>query len=101
MSRMTRGDYLVRGIVALVAVVLTGWLAVSLRDAWLYQRAYASGAHLDVPGTAARAERDFRAARLLNPDRAPDIGRALVLSTTGSKAAALVVLDAVLQDEPD
>lgn len=80
---------------------VVAWLAVMERDERLYQRAYAAGGHLDVPGTAARAEREFRDARLLNPDPTADVGRALVLSTSGSRRAALRVLERVVHDEPD
>lgn len=85
----------------IVAACVVAWLVVMERDERLYQRGYAAGGHLDVPGTAARAERDFRAARFLNPDRTADVGRALVLSTSGSRRAALRVLEDVVRDEPD
>ena len=90
-----------RPILALVAVLVIGWLAVMERDARLYDRGIAAGGSLDDPATIARAESDMRDARLLNPDRTPDLGLAVILNTTGRKAAARTVLEDIVRDEPD
>jgi hypothetical protein len=91
----------VRLIVAVIAMVLIGWLVVMERDARLYDRGVAAGGALDDAETAARAEEDLRAARLLSPDRTPDVGRALILWTTGRSAEARALLDDVVRAEPD
>jgi len=91
----------VRVIVAVIALVLIGWLVVMERDARLYDRGVAAGGALDDAETAARAEEDLRAARLLSPDRTPDVGRALILWTTGRSAEARALLDDVVRAEPD
>jgi hypothetical protein len=83
-----------------VAVGLIGWLVVMERDARLYDRGIAASARLGNPATAERAEADLRAARLLNPDRTPDIWRALVLATAG-RPGARPLLEDVVRAEPD
>ncbi len=65
-----------RVAVAVVAVVAIAWLGVMERDARLLARGQAAAEAAD----SARAEADFRAARLLNPDATPDLGRALVVA---------------------
>jgi hypothetical protein len=91
----------VRPLVAVIAVLVIGWLAVMERDQRLYDRAVAAGGSLDDPGTIARAESDMRGARLLNPDRQPDIGRAVILVTTGRQPEARRVVEDVVRAEPD
>ena len=76
-----------RPLVAVIAVLVIGWLAVLERDARLYDRGIAAGGSLDDPATIARAEADMRDARLLNPTR--------------RQAAARRVLEDVLRAEPD
>ncbi len=88
-------------MVAVVAVGVVGWLVVQERDARLYERGIAAGGRLDDPATVARAEDDLRAARLLSPDRTPDVGRALILWTSGRAAAARALLEDVVRAEPD
>jgi hypothetical protein len=90
-----------RALVVVIAVGLIGWLAVMERDARLYDRGIAAGGRLDDARTAARAEADLRDARLLSPDRTPDVGRALILWTTGRAAQARGLLEDVVRAEPD
>ena len=90
-----------RPLVAVIAVLVIGWLAVLERDARLYDRGIAAGGSLDDPATIARAEADMRDARLLNPDRTPDLGLAVILNTTRRQAAAQRVLEDVVRAEPD
>jgi hypothetical protein len=96
-----RNGLAARLLVAVAALGLIGWLAVMERDARLYDRAIAAGGKLDDPGTVARAEEDFRGARLLTPDRTPDVGRALTLWTVGRRAEARTLLEDVVRAEPD
>jgi predicted Zn-dependent protease len=86
-----------RVVVAVVAVVVLGWLAVMERDARLIARGTAAAQAGDV----SRAEADFRAARLLNPDTAPDVGRAFVYQGTNRPAEAAELLLDVVEREPD
>jgi hypothetical protein len=90
-----------RPLVAVIAVLVIGWLAVMERDARLYDRGIAAGGRLNAPGTIAGAEADMRGARLLNPDSTPDLGRAVILVTTGRRPAARRLLEGVVRDEPD
>jgi hypothetical protein len=92
---------LARIAVAVIAVGVIGWLAVMERDTRLYQRGIAAGGSLDNPQTIARAESDLEDARLLTPDRTPDVGRALILWTAGHAAPARTVLEDVVASEPD
>jgi hypothetical protein len=91
----------VRVVVAVLAVAVIGWLAVMERDARLYDRAIAAGGKLDRPATIARAESDLQDAKWLNPDRAPDLARVVVLVTTGRRNAAVAVAEDVVRAEPD
>jgi hypothetical protein len=92
---------LARLAVAVVAVLAIGWLVVMERDARLYERGIAAGGSLDDPATIARAEQDFRDARLLTPDRTADVGRSLILWTVGRSTEARAVLEDVVRSEPD
>jgi hypothetical protein len=92
---------LARLAVASLALGVIAWLAVLERDARLYDRGIAAGGRLDQPGTAARAEADLRAARLLTPDRTPDVGRSLILWTVGRSQEARALLQDVVRSEPD
>ena len=87
--------------VAVVALGAIGWLAVMERDARLYERGIAAGGRLDDARTVARAEADLEGARLLSPDRTPDVGRSLVLWTSGRAAEARALLEDVVRSEPD
>ena len=90
-----------RAVVAAVAVLVLAWLAVMERDTRLQASGRAAAQRLEVPGNAARAERAFRDARLLNPDTTPDLSRALVLRATGRLEAATALLADVVAREPD
>ena len=92
---------LARLAVAVIALGAIGWLAVMERDARLYERGIAAGGSLDDPDTIARAEADLEGARLLSPDRTPDVGRALVLSTAARAPEARALLEDVVRSEPD
>jgi hypothetical protein len=92
---------LARVAVAVIALAAIGWLAVMERDARLYERGIAAGGSLDDPETIARAESDLEAARLLNPDRTPDVGRSLVLWVVGRAPEARALLEDVVRSEPD
>jgi hypothetical protein len=92
---------LARVAVGLIAIAAIGWLGVMERDARLYDRGLAAGGSLDDPGTIAQADADLRAARLLNPDRTPDVARALVLFTAGRQGQAQALIEDVLRAEPD
>jgi Tfp pilus assembly protein PilF len=91
----------VRVALAVVAVLALGWLAVQQRDTALQQRGVTASSHLGVPGNAARAEKAFRDARLLNPSSDPDVGRAVVYLAREQRPRAKALLDDVLRREPD
>jgi hypothetical protein len=90
-----------RVAVALVAVVVLGWLAVLERDT----RLLAGGVEALRPGSGpaelTAAESDLRAARLLNADTAPDVNRALLYRARGEEERASAVVEDVLAREPD
>jgi predicted Zn-dependent protease len=90
-----------RVAVAAVAVLVLAWLGVMERDTRLQASGTAAAQRLDVPGNAGRAERAFRAARLLTPDTAPDVRRAFLLRATGRQEAATALLADVVSREPD
>jgi hypothetical protein len=90
-----------RLVVAIVAVVVLAWLAAMARDTWHYDRGVAAAARLDDPARAARAERELHAASRLNPDRTPDIRRALILWLGGHTPAARALLEDAVAAEPD
>jgi hypothetical protein len=92
---------LARVAVAVIALAAIGWLAVMERDARLYERGIAAGGSLDDPQTIAQAEADFRDARLLTPDRTPDVGRSMILWTVGRAPEARALLEDVVRSEPD
>jgi len=87
--------------VALLAVVVLAWLGVMERDARLQARGVEAAGRLGDPGGAERAHAAFRAARLLNPDTAPDVGRALVYQAQERPDAAIALLEDVVRREPD
>jgi predicted Zn-dependent protease len=83
--------------VAAVAVLVIGWLAVMERDVRLQARAAgAISAH-----RLTRAEDDLRRARLLNPDAAPDVTRAVAYRASGRVREAIELLEQVVRREPD
>jgi hypothetical protein len=86
-----------RALVAVVAVCVIAWLGVMERDGRLQWRADdAIHAH-----DLTRAERDLRGARLLNPDTAPDVTRAVLYRARGQQRRAIALLDDVVRREPD
>jgi hypothetical protein len=90
-----------RAGVAVLAVLLVGWLAVQERDTRLHA---AGAAVLRGGGSAAalaRAEDDLRRARLLSRDTRPDLDRALVLRAQGKRAEAATLARSVVEREPD
>ena len=77
-----------RVAVGLVAVFALGWLAVMERNVRLEERGRQASGRLAVAGNEARAEAAFRDARFLNPDTAPDLGRAVLYLVTRGHAPA-------------
>jgi hypothetical protein len=92
---------LARLVVAVIAVGMIGWLALMERDTRLYERGIAAGGSLDDPATIARAVSDLDGARLLTPDRTPDVGRSVILWTAGRGGEARALLEDVVRSEPD
>jgi predicted Zn-dependent protease len=95
-----------RAAVALTAILVIAWLGVMERDASLQNRGVdtASGAIAfgRLPASQFRsAESDFRAARFLNPDTAPDVNRAVLYNVDGRRAQAAEVLLDVVRREPE
>jgi hypothetical protein len=90
-----------RACVALVAVALLAWLGVLERGT----RLQAEGVALLRPGAGdgdlARAGEKLEAARLLNPDTAPDVSRALVHRARGDVSSAVALVEDVVRREPD
>jgi hypothetical protein len=83
--------------VALVAIAVLAWLALAERSVRLQASGVAATARHDFD----RAEADFRAARLLNPDPAPDLGRAFVYAASSRQPQAVALLEDVVRREPD
>ena len=90
-----------RVAVAVVAVLLIAWLAVMERDERLFQDAVQTSAHARDAADAARAERGFRKARLLNPDLEPDTGRAVLYIGTSRPRKAIALIEDLVRREPD
>lgn len=86
-----------RLLVAVAAVLVTVWLAVMELDV----RRQASGVSAAQRRDFSAADADFRAARTLNPDTAPDVSRAFLYERTGRHRQAAAVLEDVLRREPD
>jgi predicted Zn-dependent protease len=86
-----------RAVVAVVAVVVIAWLGVMERNTRLEAAGTAATARQDF----ARAESDFRAARLLNPDTMPDARRAYVYALSSRPREAVALLVDVVQREPE
>ena len=89
---------LARAGVALVAVLVIAYSAVLLRDTRLQERATETA---QTGGEAAAAARDYEAARLLNPDTAPDVGRAFALQAQRRAREAVAVVEDVVRREPE
>jgi predicted Zn-dependent protease len=90
-----------RVAVGLAALVVVAWLGAMERDARLQARGVAAAESPHVEGNLARAADDLRAARFLNPDTAPDVGRAAVYNAGGRWREAIALLADVLRREPD
>ena len=89
-----------RAVVAAVAALVLVWLGVMERDVRLQERGTAALRSEGDPGVLARAERDLRRAKLLNPGTEPDVTRALVRRAGETEASRALVED-VLRREPD
>ena len=89
-----------RVAVAVVAVVVLGWLAVMERDERRLQSGVQAAQHALDRSSFERADADFRAAGLLNPDPWPQISRA-VLHDAGRRPGARALVEDVLRREPD
>ena len=86
--------------VGALAVLVLVWLGLMERDRRLYVRGVATAGALNTPADVARAESDLRGARLLNPDTAADLQRALVLRYSGRDRQAIALIEDVLRNEP-
>lgn len=86
-----------RGIVAVLAVVVLAWLAVTERNL----RVQASGIAATAKQDFARAEDDFARSSWLNPDTTPDLQRAYVLDARREHDQAIAVARDVLRREPE
>ena len=86
-----------RAAVTVAAVAVLAWLAVMEFDV----RRLASGVSAAQRRDFAAADADFRAARALNPDTAPDVNRAFLYERMGPHARAAAVLEDVVRREPD
>lgn len=86
-----------RAAVVVVAVAVLAWLGVMYRDAYLQARGVAGLRDGDLAAAAS----DLRRARLLNPDAAPDVTRAVIYRARGDDRAAVALLDDVVRREPD
>lgn len=86
-----------RALVVMVALCVIAWLGVMERDERLQARADDAIHARDLP----RAESDLRGARLLNPDTAPDVTRAVLYRARGQQRRAIALLEDVVRREPD
>lgn len=92
---------LARAAVAVVAVLVLGWLGVMERNLRLQERGAAALNSKGDPAVLARAETDLRRATLLNPGTMPDLSRALVRRARGRTGEAAALLEDVVRREPD
>jgi hypothetical protein len=90
-----------RACTILAAVVVLAWLGVMERDAHLLARGVETAGRIRGPADVARAEADFRGARLMNPDTAPDVGRALLYKAARQHDRAVALVEDVVRREPD
>lgn len=86
-----------RVAVVAAAVVVLAWLAVMERDWRLQTRAVAESGTPPI----SNAFRDFRAARFLNPDAAPDTLLGLLYAVHGQRPRGIATLEHVVRREPD
>jgi hypothetical protein len=89
-----------RVAVGLLAVLVIGWLVVLERDVRLEERAADRSRPGATQAQLAAAAGDLGDARLLNPDREPDIALAVVENGLGRERGAVARLEAVLRAEP-
>lgn len=90
----------VRAVMVVVAVLVVAWLSVMEYDTRRLASGVAAAGRAKSPASVARADADLRAARLLNPDTAPDLARALLYDASG-RSGAPTILEDVLRREPD
>jgi hypothetical protein len=83
--------------VAVLAVAAIAWLGLMERSTRLQADGIAATARQDF----ASAESDFRAARFLNPDTAPDLRRAFVYEASSRQREAVALIEDVLRREPE
>jgi hypothetical protein len=86
-----------RAGVAAVAVVVIAWLAVMERDTRVQSWALAESGRPPI----SHAYRDFRRARLLNPDSGPDVLLGLLDGVHGQTKSGIARLQAVVRREPE
>ncbi len=98
---MSRPSTAARVAAAVVALVVLAWLGLAFRNVRLEERGGRAAGALSQTANAARAERDFRAAGLLNPDTQPDLARAVVLVQLDRPERAVAVVEDVLRREPE
>jgi len=87
--------------VAVVAVLVLGWLVVQERDTRLHKSGVEVVERGGSAAALAHADDDLRRATLLSPDTRPDLDRALLLRARGNPAAALALARSVVAREPD
>ena len=90
-----------RACVAAVAVVVLAWLFAMLLDDRALRRGVELSGRVESAADARRAEALLRDARRLNPDSAPDVGRAVLYQGRGRPQRAVALLEDVLEREPD
>jgi Flp pilus assembly protein TadD len=90
-----------RVAVALVAVVVLGWLGLMERDTRLLARGIDAAGRGGERGDLPRAETAFQRAGLLNPDTRPDVLEAAIQFRRGRADEAVAGLEEVLRREPD
>ena len=88
---------------ALVALVIAGWLAVEAIGAHAETQLRAIAFAGSAPDRATRARADTLLARAerLNPDQRPELYRAVLQSREGDRRGALRTLAAVTRAEPE
>jgi len=87
--------------VAVVAVLVIGWLGLMERDVRADKRGTALSAEPSVPGYVARADAELRAAQRLNPDTEPELKRAFLYVGAGQPERAASIVEGIVRREPD
>ena len=106
---MKASDVIWRGLAAVAALLVAGWLAAGLRSTILQERAgdqLTEGLTLMEPTpaqarTLSGAARDLDRAGELNPDRVPDMYRAQILVVLGERERGRELAREVTRAEPD